>query len=181
MTIKINVGVNKKIGLPDYGSAGGHCNIEIEADNSILDNADQFLQRVKNAYEMARQSVEEELSHHRTGGCTNGNTVSQTRSQSSANTTTEPQRQEYRQDYRNSNAGSYSGGNNSGGNRTVSPKQQQFIASLVKGIKGLNWNTLDRYCSVQFGKNASQLTPKEASALIEDLKAAKSGERSIAV
>ena len=37
MTIKINVGVNKKIGLPDYGSAGGHCNIEIEADNSILD------------------------------------------------------------------------------------------------------------------------------------------------
>ena len=47
MTIKINVGVNKKIGLPDYGSAGSHCNIEIEADNSILDNADQFLQRVK--------------------------------------------------------------------------------------------------------------------------------------
>ena len=47
MTIKINVGVNKKIGLPDYGSAGGHCNIEIEADNSILDNAEQFLQRVK--------------------------------------------------------------------------------------------------------------------------------------
>ena len=47
MTIKINVGVNKKIGLPDYGSAGGHCNIEIEADNSILDNADQLLQRVE--------------------------------------------------------------------------------------------------------------------------------------
>ena len=58
MTIKINVGVNKKIGLPDYGSAGGHCNIEIEADNSILDNADQFLQRVQDAYELARQSVE---------------------------------------------------------------------------------------------------------------------------
>ena len=65
MTIKINVGVNKKIGLPDYGSAGGHCNIEIEADNSILDNADQFLQRVQDAYELARQSVEEELLHHR--------------------------------------------------------------------------------------------------------------------
>ena len=24
MAIKINVGVNKKIGLPDYGSAGGY-------------------------------------------------------------------------------------------------------------------------------------------------------------
>ena len=33
MTIKINVGVNKKIGLPDYGSAGSHCVIEVEADN----------------------------------------------------------------------------------------------------------------------------------------------------
>ena len=46
MSIKINVGVNKKIGLPDYGSAGGHCNIEIEADNSILDNPDQFFTRL---------------------------------------------------------------------------------------------------------------------------------------
>ena len=186
MAIKINVGVNKKIGLPDYGSAGGHCNIEIEADNSILDNADQFLQRVKDAYEMARQSVEEELSHHRPGGST-----SQTRSASQSKAEPVQQRQEQRQEYHrsdNSGGNSYSGGGNTGStgntggyNRTASPKQQQFIASLVKGIKGLNWNTLDRYCSVQFGKNTSQLTPKEASALIEDLKAAKSGERSIAI
>ena len=59
MAIKINVGVNKKIGLPDYGSAGGHCNIEIEADNSILEDTEHFLQRVQDAYEVARQSVEE--------------------------------------------------------------------------------------------------------------------------
>ena len=43
MTIKINVGVNKKIGLPDYGSASGHCNIEIEADNSLLDNSSPYI------------------------------------------------------------------------------------------------------------------------------------------
>ena len=187
MAIKINVGVNKKIGLPDYGSAGGHCNIEIEADNSILDNADQFLQRVKDAYEMARQSVEEELSHHRPGGCTNGNTSANTRQQREP-ARTEPeqqrqeyrqeQRQEYRQEYRNDNSRS---DNNSGNRYTASAKQQNFIASLVKAVKGLDWKTLDRYCSVQFGKNTSQLTPKEASALIEDLKAAKSGERSIAI
>jgi len=173
MAIKINVGVNKKIGLPDYGSAGGHCNIEIEADNSILDNADQFLQRVKDAYEMARQSVEEELSHHRPGGSTNGNTGQRT-SQQREPARTEPaqQRQEYRPDYRSDNTTS--------GNRIASAKQQQFIASLVKGVKGLNWKTLDNYCSVQFGKNTSQLTPKEASALIEDLKAAKDGRKEIA-
>jgi hypothetical protein len=165
MAIKINVGVNKKIGLPDYGSAGSHCNIEIEADNSILDNADQFLQRVKDAYEMARQSVEEELSHHRTG-----NDTSQTRSHSKA----EPQQ---RQDYRNDN---YRSDNNSG-NRIASSKQQNFIASLVKAVKGLEWATLDKYCTSKWGTNTSRLSPKQASELIDDLKAAKSGERRIAI
>ena len=61
MTIKINVGVNKKIGLPDYGSAGGHCNIEIEADNSILDDAEDFLQRVRDAYLFREATEGEEL------------------------------------------------------------------------------------------------------------------------
>ena len=176
MTITINVGVNKKIGLPDYGSAGGHCNIEIEADNSLLDNPDQFLQRVKDAYEVARQSVEEELLHHRPG-----NAPSQPRSQSNAATAPTQQRQEYRQDYRSDNSAGYSGGGgNTGGNRIASAKQQQFIASLVKAVKGLDWRTLDRYCDVQFGKACSQLTPKEASTLIDHLKEAKEGRKTIA-
>ena len=169
MTIKVSVGVSKKIGLPDYGSAGGHCNIEIEADNSLLDNPDQFLQRVKDAYEMARQSVEEELSHHRPG-----NAPSQTRSQSNAATAPAQQRQGYQQEQRPDYRSDHSTGG-TGGNRIASAKQQQFIAGLVKGIKGLDWRTLDRYCDVQFGKACSQLSSKEASALIEDLKTAKSG------
>jgi len=168
MTIKINVGVNKKIGLPDYGSAGGHCNIEIEADNSILDDAEDFLQRVRDAYEVARMSVEEELSHHRPSG--NGNNAGATQSR------VEPQQQ--RQEYRNDNSRS---DNNSGNRYIASAKQQQFIASLVKGVKGLDWKMLDKYCNSKWGANTSQLSPKQASELIDDLKAAKSGERSIAV
>ena len=170
MTIKINVGVNKKIGLPDYGSAGGHCNIEIEADNSILDDAEDFLQRVRDAYEVARMSVEEELSHHRPSG--NGNNAGATQSR------VEPQQQ--RQEYRNDN--SRSDNNSNSGNRYIaSAKQQQFIASLVKAIKGLDWRMLDKYCDVQFGKACSQLSPKEASALIDDLQAAKAGGKGLAV
>lgn len=164
MTIKINVGVNKKIGLPDYGSAGSHCNIEIEADNSVLQDTEQFLQRVKDAYEVARQSVENELAKH------------QPNSQSHA-------KPEPKQDYRSEQ--STTSGNSSrsynGNGYVASAKQQNFIASLVKGVKGLDWRTLDKYCDNKFGKACSQLTPKEASALIDDLKAAKSGERSIAV
>ena len=176
MTIKINIGVNKKVGLPDYGSAGGHCNIEIEADNSILDHAEQFLQRVKDAYEMARLSVEEELAHHQPGNTTS-NGASQSRSYCQPDKEPAQQKQEYRQDYRSENSRS---DNSTGGHRVASDKQQRFIAALVKGVKGLDWRTLDRYCSVQFGKNMSQLTPKEASALIDDLKEAKESRKVIA-
>ena len=163
MTIKINVGVNKKIGLPDYGSAGSHCVIELEADNSVLDNAEQFLQRVKDAYEMARASVEEELAHHRPANTgRSGGTQSQREPE-------QQQRQEYRQEYRNNSSGS-------GDNRYIaSPKQQQFIASLVKAVKGLDWRKLDKYCESKFGRAVSQLSSKEASQLIDDLQAAKSG------
>jgi hypothetical protein len=164
MTIKINVGVNKKIGLPDYGSAGSHCAIEIEADNSVLDNAEQFLQQVKNAYEVARQSVETELAHHR---------VSNGTSRSHSNTNREPeQKREYRQEYRNDNTSSANSASSYG---IASAKQQQFIASLVKGIKNLDWRKVDKYCDQTFGKSCSQLSPKEASELIDSLKQAKAG------
>jgi hypothetical protein len=154
MTIKINVGVNKKIGLPDYGSAGSHCNIEIEADNSILDNANQFLQRVKDAYEVARQSVELELSHHRSG-----NTRQSNHAHESAQ-----ERQEYRSNHSSSD------------NRNiVSEKQLSYIWQLTKGIKGLDKRTLEKYCDSKFGKASTQLSSREASALIDDLKTAKSG------
>jgi len=168
MAIKINVGVSKKIGLPDYGSAGSHCNIEIEADNSILDNLDLFLRRVNDAYEMARQSVDAELDHHRPGNA-------------GANTKAEPQqqRQEHRREYRNNSDNSRSD-NNSGNRYVASAKQQNFIASLVKAVKGLDWKTVDRYCNSKWGSNTSQLTPKQASELIDDLQAAKAGRKEIA-
>ena len=168
MAIKINVGVSKKIGLPDYGSAGSHCNIEIEADNSILDNLDLFLQRVNNACELARQSVDAELDHHRPGNNRPGGAGA---NQSRQEPAQEPQRQ--RREYRNDN--------NSSGNRYVaSAKQQNFIASLVKAVKGLDWKTLDRYCNSKWGNNTSQLSAKQASELIDDLQAAKDGRREIA-
>jgi hypothetical protein len=158
MAIRVNLGVSKKIGLPNYGSAGGHCNIEIEADNTVLEKPEEFQRRVQNAYELARQSVEDELAHHRSG--TNA---------TQSNEAPQQQQQQQQQEYRNNSSG------NSGSGFAASPKQQQFIASLVKGVKGLDWNRLDRYCATKFGKTCSQLSSKEASALIEDLKNAKSG------
>jgi hypothetical protein len=50
-----------------------------------------------------------------------------------------------------------------------------YIWQLTKGIKGLDKRTLEKYCDSKFGKASTQLTSKEASALIDDLKVAKSG------
>ena len=165
MTIKINVGVNKKIGLPDYGSAGSHCNIEVEADNSILEDAGHFLQRVKDAYESARQAVEEELAHHRPDNVHAGHSGSYQQRE-------EPAQQ--KREYRSKNSGENS-------RFVVSEKQLTFIWQLCKGIKGLDKRSLEKYCDSKFGKASSQLSTKEASVLIDDLKAAKEGKGGLAV
>ena len=65
MGIKINIGVCKKIGLPDYGSAGSHCDIELEMDFAATQNPAEFQSRVAQAYHLCRDAVEAELNNHR--------------------------------------------------------------------------------------------------------------------
>ena len=65
MGIKLNLGISKKIGLPDYGSAGSQCNLEIELDSSALDRPEEFHRRVQEAYAACRSAVEDELGNHR--------------------------------------------------------------------------------------------------------------------
>jgi hypothetical protein len=63
MPLKLNVGVSKKVGLPDYGSAGATCNLELELDARLLEtDLDGFHQRVRSVYVAARQAVQDELS-----------------------------------------------------------------------------------------------------------------------
>jgi hypothetical protein len=62
MPLKLNVGVSRKIGLPDYGSAGASMNLELELEAGLLEtDLDAFHKRVRTAYLEAQRAVVEEI------------------------------------------------------------------------------------------------------------------------
>ena len=154
MSIKLNVGTSKKIGLPDYGSAGSQCNLEIELDSSALDQPEEFHRRVREAYAACRAAVEDELANHRANGTTD------------TRPTTQP-----KTEYRNSSPPERGNGNRF----PVSDKQMRFISQLTKAVKGLTARKLDDYCQQTYGVACKELSSKDASRLIDDLKQAKDG------
>ena len=62
MALKLNVGVSRKVGQPDYGSAGASCNLELEVEVGLLDrDLEAFHARVRDVYVAAHQAVHDEL------------------------------------------------------------------------------------------------------------------------
>ena len=62
MPMKLNVGVSRKVGLPDYGSVGASCNLELELESSLLErDLEAFHSRIRGAYVAAHQAVHDEL------------------------------------------------------------------------------------------------------------------------
>jgi hypothetical protein len=59
--MKLNVGVTKKVGLPDYGSAGASVNLEIELDSALVGEPERLKERIRHLFGLAKSSVDEEL------------------------------------------------------------------------------------------------------------------------
>lgn len=75
MPTKVSIGLSKKKGLPDFGSVGASCHVELELDGQILEgDPARFRQHVERAYTACRAAVEDELArgepatHTRTNG-----------------------------------------------------------------------------------------------------------------
>jgi hypothetical protein len=95
MPLKLNVGVSRKVGLPDYGSVGASCNLEMELDAGLLErDLEGFHARIRGAYVAAHQAVHDELARlqapskgcGRAGRCTSSGSQSRSRAQWSSQT-----------------------------------------------------------------------------------------------
>ena len=152
MPLTLNVGLSKKIGLPDYGSLGASCNVTVELDSSLLANdLEKFQASVRRAYVACAQAVNDELARHQTAGASAGEQQSEGRSEDTPSETPNGQRN----------------GNGAG---------SHHASQLAGQIRGLGARKLETLPGTMFSKPVAGLTSLEASSLIDTLKAIKDGQ-----
>jgi hypothetical protein len=59
--IRLNVGLNRKVGEPNYGSRGASIHLDVELATGDLEDTRQLRARIRNLYALARTAVAEEL------------------------------------------------------------------------------------------------------------------------
>ncbi len=59
--LKLNAGLSRKIGQPDYGSRGAMVNVEIELPADVLKDPEKLKRQVRGCFETLRAAVDEEL------------------------------------------------------------------------------------------------------------------------
>ena len=160
MPMKLNVGISKKIGLPDYGSLGTTCNVEVEVDGRLIfDDLDGFHQKVRQAYVACAQAVNDELARQQPSASQTANQMPAA-SHTGTDTPATP------------NGNGHRNGTNGGG---ASQKQINYANQLAGQINGLGVRRLEALANKMFGKPMAGMSSLDASGLIDTLKAIKAG------
>jgi len=156
MSMKLNVGVCRKIGQPNFGSQGASCDVQLElAESMIFDDPGTFQQQVRRAYAACERAVDEQLGENqRSDGPGNGHVLPEPTASTS-----------------------HQSGNGSNGNgaRPASEKQLTYVRQLAGRINGLGVRNLESLAQKMFGKPLAGLSSLDASAMIDRLKDIKEG------
>ena len=149
MALKLNAGLAKKVGQPNFGSLQVACFVEVELDSSLLQHdLDGFHSHVRNAYAACHQAVADEL-------------ALQTRSELQ-----DTSQQARGNGHSTDNGKSRRAGVNGG---CASQKQLDYANQLAGRIQGLGVRRLETLANKLFGKPISGLSGQDASALIDTL------------
>ena len=62
--LKLNVGLSRKIGEANFGSRGASVHLELELDGGLVHDPDRLSDRIRHLFQLARASVDEELSRN---------------------------------------------------------------------------------------------------------------------
>ena len=155
MPMKLNVGLSRKIGEPNYGSRGASVNLELELDNALVEQPERLRDRIRQLYQLAKASVDEELnvsSQEPVNGADNGHSFDR---------------------YRTNGNGA------SNGHPANGHGPRQATSSQVKAIHAIaSRNRIDVGRLVQDRFNVQRLDDlsiSDASTLIDELKAVPAG------
>ncbi len=165
MPLKLNVGLSKKVGLPNYGSLGASCHVEVELDAQILQqDSDRFHCHVRNAFTACRHAVLEELTRSRAGS--HENDVEEDDSQNESQN----------RDENPVSPGIHDRGMATNGRRPASERQLDYVRQLCTPILGLGHSKLEALSQRLFSKSMYELSRLEASKLIDAIKAIRAGQ-----
>lgn len=166
MPMKLTVGVSKKQGLPDYGSVGASCHVELELEGSLLQNdLETFQRHVRNAYVACSQAVNDELARHQAPA-----------DSSTSQPANPPATRPHPASRSNGNQANGNGNGNGSNGLRASQKQRNYIGQLAGQVSGLGARRLETLAQKMFGKPLADLSSLDGSALIDTLKAIKDGQ-----
>ena len=156
MPMKLNVGLSRKVGEPNYGSRGASVNLELELDSSLVSEPERLRDRIRQLYQLAKASVDEELNGNGQQPGDNGGDSSDGFDR-----------------YRvagNGNGNGHSG--NGHGPRRATGSQ----VKAIHAIAGRNRIDVARLVQDRFSvQRPDDLSISDASTLIDELKAAQTG------
>ena len=61
MALKLNVGLNRKVGEANYSSRGANINVEVEVDNALASEPAKLQERIRQLFGLVRHALVEEL------------------------------------------------------------------------------------------------------------------------
>ena len=168
MPLKLNIGLCRKIGQPDFGSVGATCNVELEIDQGLLEHdLESFHAKVNGAYVACSQAINDELARQQGPSASPAPATS-----SNGNGNGHGSQQAY-------NGGNGSGDGSNGRGRHVTDKQLAYVRQLAGQIDALGTRRLDPLANRLYGKTATELSSFEGSQLIDALKEIKAGRTAL--